>query len=547
MEVQHGQDRSKKVAEASRRNQSAGLKDVAVLPKSKWLRIQDEVNHINRDAERIREATNRRKALHQLSKDMVKLWPDTIVAQRKKRLEAKTLREENEEEEKRLIDLEEANYQEQKRRELMERAKTQLSYQTDRVRGLHRALMMTEVLKEREEQIEVKKKMQSSCKNAEKELLEMMKCRHEEALRKDKEKEMKKKLKTLAVAEELKKQIDDNELKRLQLKRDKRKEGEELQHWLVDDTQQQRQMEYEKVVHRRRLLMQDHMEDLANIDNMREAVMDKLEEEEERRELFVAAKDQSVKSWKERKADLFMEGQLIREVVADKLSLTQNGTLALEEERHVRAIAEADAKEAQRQKLKEEKKAAELKSIAAHREAVIQEKKRRERMAHQSELEVGEADKEANRMYTVDEKGKADKSRQKRIASLDYCANLRAEKSAGREHLRKTDRDLSMQHAELLVFEENAFDKYSRQIIKTAEDAEQNVFPLCKAAFEGTGGGLGPLIGGVRPSYLEQDDIGAQLLRDARETSQNIKEPDEVEDIEKTRKQVRFILDNKPL
>lgn len=58
-------------------------------------------------------------------------------AQRQKRLEAKKIREETEEEERKLIDIEEAKYQEQKRKEAIGKAKAQLYYQTDRVRGLH--------------------------------------------------------------------------------------------------------------------------------------------------------------------------------------------------------------------------------------------------------------------------------------------------------------------------------------------------------------------------------------------------------------------------
>lgn len=57
--------------------------------------------------------------------------------QRQKNLEAKKIREQIEEEKRKLTDIEEAKYQEQKRKEAIEKAKTQLYYQTDRVKGLH--------------------------------------------------------------------------------------------------------------------------------------------------------------------------------------------------------------------------------------------------------------------------------------------------------------------------------------------------------------------------------------------------------------------------
>lgn len=68
------------------------------------------------------------------------------------------------------------------------------------------ALLLAEVLKEREAQIELKQKMQSSSKDVDKELVDMMKCREDEALRQEEEKRLQKKLEKLAVVEDLKKQ-----------------------------------------------------------------------------------------------------------------------------------------------------------------------------------------------------------------------------------------------------------------------------------------------------------------------------------------------------
>lgn len=62
------------------------------------------------------------------------IWPQ---GQRQKKLEAKKLREEVEEEERKILDLEEAKYQAEKRKEAIEKAKAQQYYQTDRVKGFH--------------------------------------------------------------------------------------------------------------------------------------------------------------------------------------------------------------------------------------------------------------------------------------------------------------------------------------------------------------------------------------------------------------------------
>lgn len=57
--------------------------------------------------------------------------------QRQKNLEAKKIRDEIEEERRKQLDREEAEYQAQKRKEALQKAQTQLYYQSDPVRGLH--------------------------------------------------------------------------------------------------------------------------------------------------------------------------------------------------------------------------------------------------------------------------------------------------------------------------------------------------------------------------------------------------------------------------
>ena len=66
--------------------------------------------------------------------------------------------------------------------------------------------MLAEVLKEREAQIELKKRMQSASKDVDRHLIDMMKTREDEALRREQEKSLQKKLERQAVAEDLKKQ-----------------------------------------------------------------------------------------------------------------------------------------------------------------------------------------------------------------------------------------------------------------------------------------------------------------------------------------------------
>ncbi|WP_411024484.1 hypothetical protein, partial [Salmonella sp. s57936] len=112
---------------------------------------------------------------------------------------------------KKRIDIEEAKFQEQKRKEEIEKAKTLQYYQTDRVKRFHSALLMTEVLKEREAQIELKKKINNASKDVEKEILSIIARKEALALQQEWLKTMEKKQKCLEVAESLKQQIKDHE------------------------------------------------------------------------------------------------------------------------------------------------------------------------------------------------------------------------------------------------------------------------------------------------------------------------------------------------
>ena len=67
--------------------------------------------------------------------------------QRKAKLEAKKIRDEKEEQYRQQQDIEEAIYKAAERKKAIQHAKTLTFAQTDRVKGFHGALILTEVLK----------------------------------------------------------------------------------------------------------------------------------------------------------------------------------------------------------------------------------------------------------------------------------------------------------------------------------------------------------------------------------------------------------------
>ncbi|KAG8124951.1 hypothetical protein E2320_020284 [Naja naja] len=143
------------------------LHQITILPKAEWERIQDSLTARARETARILAEKKARKDLHLKSQALVKNWTHTIVGMSQQKLKDKKIRQQREEEEKRKVDLEEAKYQAQKRKEKIEEAKLQQYYENDRVKSFHRALLYSEVLKERDAQIEFKKQHKNLIKEHE--------------------------------------------------------------------------------------------------------------------------------------------------------------------------------------------------------------------------------------------------------------------------------------------------------------------------------------------------------------------------------------------
>lgn len=55
------------------------LRQILVLSKTDWLRIQDEINHVDKEKEKMLEEVKQREALHQQSVEVVKQWSDTFA------------------------------------------------------------------------------------------------------------------------------------------------------------------------------------------------------------------------------------------------------------------------------------------------------------------------------------------------------------------------------------------------------------------------------------------------------------------------------------
>uniref|UniRef100_A0A1A8IQ94 Coiled-coil domain containing 173 n=1 Tax=Nothobranchius kuhntae TaxID=321403 RepID=A0A1A8IQ94_NOTKU len=504
---------------------SLDLRKVTFMEGAQWIRIQEELSGVDKNQQQPREAAKRRAALLLQSRAMVKGF-DTIADQRRKILEAKKLQEQAEEEKRKLIDIEEAKYRKQQAQEALERARTQLFNQTDRVKTFHSAHLHTNVLKEREAQIELKQKMTSACLNEELKFYEMMKNKNDKALKEMQEKTLQKKLERKAAGEDLKLQMKENELARKQKMLETIKDAEELKS-VQEQYQQEQRMKLEQRENQKRNFKQAQLESLNTHAFIRAQQRANAEAEEKERQLYLAQQEQITKLRREREKEKIREAQLHSERVLGKLTVRQQDQTAREEEKMAKVVAERDAKQAQQEEEKERKKSEMLKSIVAHRELMKKEKLHRYEITKQQSRDAALAMTEAERMFAEQQQLKAEKIREEKRKLSEFNIQMMAEKSAKIQQLKEDEQELRAKNAQVIKEEEAAFQQYAQQVISKAAEERKNLYPLYKAARKG----IKPVFHGIRPTYLACDSSGAEMPNIQSPATKTIRKRHEPADI----------------
>ncbi|NXQ61159.1 CC173 protein, partial [Anthoscopus minutus] len=199
----------------------ADLHQVIILPKAEWERIQAST----REAAHIDEKKEQ-EGVHMDSKAAGKDSPNATLSLIQQKLQAKKLREEKEEEQRKLLDLEEAKFQATKRKEVIDRVKTYLCYQDDRIRQFHSALLLTKVLKERDAQVEFLKSRLVANKKKD---YEEQQRQYKEFILSEQEKVHQHYMNQQALRKDQLEQIKEREHQADLAKQEKKRDGEEIQ------------------------------------------------------------------------------------------------------------------------------------------------------------------------------------------------------------------------------------------------------------------------------------------------------------------------------
>lgn len=499
------------------------IKKVTVLPKSEWLRIKDRLKPTTEEENNMQKIIADRERLHEKSMNVVKNWSNTIQGQRNQKLQARKLRLEAEEVELQKIDKEEAKFLQAKRREAIDKAKTLQYYQTDRVKEFHSAMLLSEVLNERDKQVSMRKKLIKLQRDREEEYDSAYINQYKDQAESEERKRQLSKKKTLEVADYQKRQ---RELKAKNLEKELRDDvllG--LCYKDQDDAHKQWVKEkQEKCLKQKKELMHDVLNQIDQKRRLSQFDSQQQKEEDKEIRLFDQAKRMLKQKRQQKEKEIQQAQQEQKRLMVEELE-SECGKLFIREEELRKKYQERKYKREDQLKAK---KAKELESllneIKEHRNSMIT----RQHVLGNEERIKNEQDlvKRINidNSYLQSQKDNKTDKIKKSINLMRFHVDQINTKAALER--REVDRNLACDKAqkEVQSREEDEFQEYAAEVIKRAKERKANVYPLIQAARPGAGGGHGPQNnGGLRPSFVSTDSHGVQLPTYQKDSTDDVK------------------------
>lgn len=517
------------------------VRKVTVLPRQEWDRIKARLQPVSEQEQNRQSIIREREEAHQKSLKTVQNWSNTIQGQRLAKLQARKIREEALEIENQKIDKEEAQFQQAKRKEAINKAKTLQYYQTDRVKQFHGAMLLSEVLKERDQQVVMRKKISQMLKEREANYDSQFYDIYNNQTNAEEERKQLSLEKTLEVAKYqkqqrgLKAQQLEKELKDDLLLGEAYKEADNAHRLHVKDKQESFRRE-------KKSLMQDIVTQINQKKRLQELDLLQQQEEDEEIRLFDTAKRSLKKKRQEKERQILMAMQEKRQAMVSKMEAEAD---EYEKELNEKCEKHRLAKEKTEDLLAERKNkklVRVLADIKQHTEMAIA--KRDQQI--QEEKERNEED--LRRRITVDNvymKSEKKKFAKKRADAEDlrvfHAGQINDRAARERNYI---DRGMACDQAEqeVLQKEEEEFQKYANEVIDKAQQRGANIYPLLRASKPGAGGGHGPMgKAGVRPSFVSGDHYGVQLPTYQKNSTEEVKSVYGSKDVSHAKKRFGFV------
>jgi len=411
------------------------------------------------------------------SDNRVKNWPNTIQALRKKKDDARFERFQNEEEERRRVDLEEALYQAGVKQQILGKANKQVYETNDRVKAFQSALLLSDALKEREAQVVINKRKKDIDVMIQETYVDMEKENMREFDERELEKQRLEEVKRQEQQRILKDQHDQFKAKNIKKMQEEKIEGEIVKIKAQEALEKQRE---EDRLRKQRLLDAQEETRIGNelLNEIRH--QEKLKEIQKDREIeaFAKKKEEIMEMRKMREELKFKEKQEARQKIIDAQIEQLKKLKNKEDELLNKNIKEAEIKAEEVERIKKEKRDQLVKEID-NQIALTLDKRRVEKEKKKIE------DKNFQEFWRNKNKELEEKEEADRADFRNRCSNLQEfhkkqshqkQKVLEDQILKEFDDALKMKAA--IEEEEKIFNSYAEKCLVEWDQGGKNVKPL---------------------------------------------------------------------
>jgi len=424
------------------------------------------------------DAATLRHTLRERSKARVAHWGNTLEAQRAKKESKRQEEAEKYEASRRRMDEDEALFQAKQRQDAIQRARELLRDDTERVKTLKSSILVSDAMKEREYQIEIKRAQEDRRRKADEywhqKTMEQIAAANKVEERKAEEARQRAQQAKLVQTEQLEAMREQY----IAMKMEEKREGELISRQVVLHSEEARRKELEKKEAER-------LRQLKTLTDNRELMKTKKESdaaaaaaEEARLQRFADLKEKKMKMRAERVAAIAEEKHMLRQRMIDKqvaylASMQQN-----EDQRVADQVKEADDK---RDAMLAAKEAARAKA-----EAEAQEFNSAARRAKELQAKKDKEDGliEADRLKKLFDQQLED-DRQKELGRRNKALELRKfhqrqcnEKVARKKRMQDAQDRETEQQLRLVTADDAEFKEYALNLIKAAKEEGKDPRPL---------------------------------------------------------------------
>ena len=450
------------------------VKPPSYITLSDFMRIQNEINPVNSEYEN-RKSHNIK--LKMLSQTKSKNWPDSIEMRKKNQFELAKKRFLQEEERRRLIDIEEKKFYDAQNNMIIQKAQKLLFDEQDPVKTFNMKLMYCDMLKERDYQNEIKNRKKEINDIIERQFFEMGKKNMESYDKKEAEKAKKEEEKKKIRMKIINDQLQQSKIKIIQDYQEKLVEGE-LMKMNMKKALEEEKKEKELIEKKKQEQRRQYIEANKRLLEYKEEQKKKEIEEDKKIQEFAFKKQQLADLRKKIEEEKEKEKQRQR----DKLEAAQlayyNSLKKNENEILEKSIKEAEDRNAMEAKKEKEKRDKMMNDI---KEQIQLDKQRKEAERIKNREEDLQYIDDYKRKLKMLEQAEKDEYMQKRQKNKDLAEYQKLQyeekKRLAMDNFRQFNED-SYKNLRRLEIEDDDFIKYAEYWIKEYKQQGKNITPL---------------------------------------------------------------------